>query len=381
MMVGIQLMANYQKTRKFNCDNMQTKVQNIIGSWRGGKFMPLINRPKSINLFCLSKLWYKCSTINLRVCDVNKISSNIKSWLFADQLEKPEAHVLFRSRMEGGLGLVSVQYKAQALLTRSFLESALIPKFNHNRYHTALYKWYVEGSRDLTQPIQPPYYDDDFFASIKMVKNEGLLDLKTMTTKMWYRVLMEENVTHTPTTLGRELIQCRPEKNHPNQDWMSSWSLSATPGLPSTLLSFLWRMTHDLLPCQTRLFRLQMPNGESNICNLCNKNEPGDLTHSLMTCPFNEHVGKFLLGALHHELPDLLPQQVTRLEVEVAKDKQLPVAFLIASVLSQVWEFRKLKKPCHTLVIRATLEAGVNILRKTRHHQAANDIMYLINSS
>ena len=168
-------------------------------------------------------------------------------------------------------------------------------------------------------------------------------------------------MTHTPTTLGRELIQCRPEKNHPNQDWMSSWSSSATPGLPSTLLSFLWRMT--------------------NICNLCNKNEPDDLTHSLMTCPFNEHVGKFLLGALHHELPYLLPQQVTRLEVEVAKDKQLPVAFLIASVLSQVWEFRKLRKPCHTLVIRATLEAGVNILRKTRHHQAANDIMYLINSS
>ena len=99
-----------------------------------------------------------------------------------------------------------------------------------------------------------------------------------------------------------------------------------------------------------------------------------------MTCLFNEHVGEFLLGALHHELPHLLPHQVVRLEVNVSKDKQLPIAFLIASVLSQVWEFRKLRKPCHTLAIRATLEAGVNILRKTRHHQAAKNIMYLINS-
>ena len=138
--------------------------------------------------------------------------------------------------------------------------------------------------------------------------------------------------------MGRELIQCRPKKNHPNQDWMNSWSLSTTPGLPSTLLSFLWRMTHDLLPCQTRLFRLQMPNMKSNICYLCNKNELDDLTHSLMTCPFNEHVGKFLLGALHHELPYLLPQ-VTRLEVEVAKDKQLPVAFLIASVFRYQYQY------------------------------------------
>ena len=88
-MVGVQLMASFQQTRKSNCDGIQKKVQNIIGSWRGGKFMPLISRPHSINTFCLSKVWFKCSSLNLRVCDIMKISSSIKSWLYADQLEKP----------------------------------------------------------------------------------------------------------------------------------------------------------------------------------------------------------------------------------------------------------------------------------------------------
>ena len=34
-MVGIQLMANYQKTRKLNCDNMQTKVQISLEAGEG----------------------------------------------------------------------------------------------------------------------------------------------------------------------------------------------------------------------------------------------------------------------------------------------------------------------------------------------------------
>ena len=72
-MVGVKLMASFQQTRKVNFDDTQKKVQNIIGSWRGGKFMPLISRPHSINTFCLSKVWFKCSSLNLRVCDISKI--------------------------------------------------------------------------------------------------------------------------------------------------------------------------------------------------------------------------------------------------------------------------------------------------------------------
>ena len=111
-MVGVKLTATFQKTRKLNCDELQTKVKNIIGAWRGGKFMPLSNRPHSLNTFCLSKVWFRCASVNLRVFDVSKITSNIKSWLFADQLEKPEEVVLHLPRKFGGLELINVQYKA-----------------------------------------------------------------------------------------------------------------------------------------------------------------------------------------------------------------------------------------------------------------------------
>ena len=93
-MVGVELRATYTQTRKVNGDILQDKVQKMIGSWRSGKFMPLTQRPSSINTFCLSKVWYKCNVIDLRVADILTINSKVKSWLYADQFEKPQELIL-----------------------------------------------------------------------------------------------------------------------------------------------------------------------------------------------------------------------------------------------------------------------------------------------
>ena len=263
-------------------------------------------------------------------------------------------------------------------MIRSFLETALMPDFKRNFYHEALFCWYVEDKRDIPCPALPPYYDINFFALIKQVKQDGLLNIKTMTSGLWYRVLVEDNVTHQLSNSSRVLVPCRIETKHPEVDWVRAWSLACTPGLSSMHLTFLWRMTHDLLPTQARLFRMKMPNAASAICSLCNQNMVGDLTHSLLICSFNDGAGQFLLSKIKHLVANPLPQQVVLLDLDVDEDHQLPLVFLIASVLSQVWESRKEKKPCNLSTIRATLEAGINILRKSRHNQASQKLLLLL---
>ena len=275
---------------------------------------------------------------------------------------------------------MNLKYKALSLMIRNFIETALNPNFQVNQYHAALYSWHVENKRDLTCPALPPYYDTSFFDSIRLVKEEGLLNLKTMSSGIWYRALLEANVTHQPTNTGYKLRPCRIERKHPDIDWERSWSLSVTPGLSSKHLTFLWRMAHDLLPTQARLFMLNMPNINSEICSHCNLNIAGDITHSLLLCPYNDGAGQFLIEKLHHHIPNLVPQQVVLLDFEVDGDHQLPLVFLIAAVLSDVWECRKEKKPCHLNAIRAALEAGVNILRKSRHKRAAQTISLILDS-
>ena len=40
-MVVVKLRSSFLPTRKVNCDELQDKVKNVIGPWKGGKFMPL----------------------------------------------------------------------------------------------------------------------------------------------------------------------------------------------------------------------------------------------------------------------------------------------------------------------------------------------------
>ena len=110
-MIGVKLTASYQNTRKINGDDMTSKIQAKISSWKSGRFMQLINRPYSINLYCLSKVLFKCSSLSLRSGDCKKINTSIRSFLFADQLEKPPEHVVIRPRKLGGLGVAHVKSK------------------------------------------------------------------------------------------------------------------------------------------------------------------------------------------------------------------------------------------------------------------------------
>ena len=88
-MLGVQLKALWSQTRKVNGDSIVKKVTTLTNSWKGGKFMPLSLRPWSINSFLLSKVWFKCGTVDLKVGDITAITSAFKSWLYSDLWEKP----------------------------------------------------------------------------------------------------------------------------------------------------------------------------------------------------------------------------------------------------------------------------------------------------
>ena len=116
--------------------------------------------------------------------------------MYAHQLVKPEELVLFKGRQRGGLSLVHIKYRAMAELIKTFLDTAINPIFRRNIYHQALYNWHVEEIRSIPNPGISPYYSEEFFKEIKSVKSEGLLRLSSMSSGMWYKVLLERHVTH-----------------------------------------------------------------------------------------------------------------------------------------------------------------------------------------
>ena len=84
--LGCKLYASHQATRSENGKILVKKIQDQINHWKSGKFLSFTSRPWSINSYCLSKIWYRSAVIDLKISDVEKITSAIKSWLYQDML-------------------------------------------------------------------------------------------------------------------------------------------------------------------------------------------------------------------------------------------------------------------------------------------------------
>ena len=381
--VGVELRATFVQTRKVNGDQLQTRVKNTIGPWKAGKFMPLTIRPYSANTYALSKVWFKCSTMNLRAQDISFINSQVKSWMYQDCLEKPSELVLYRSSEDGGLGLFNVKIRALALLIRTFLETSINPNFRHNLFHEILFRYHVQDEVSLPNPGLPPYYNMDFFEIIRHYHSNSPLNISVMTTRQWYRVLLEDQVLKTvPTDQSPStLIPVRAETLHPGADWPRTWKLARTHGLGSDLTTFLFKLIHCLLPTQDRVSRLGVADGANpGLCQLCLL-EVEDPAHAFFSCHKSMLAGLALLGYAQKNVPLLSPEAALRLEfggTELPEQTDLATVCLLATGLRYIWEARQDKKQASIFKMRAEIEAMVSILRKTRHSKAGDQMMEMM---
>ena len=167
---------------------------------------------------------------------------------------------------------------------------------------------------------------------------------------------------------SESLKPCKAETNHPDVDWTQTWRLASLRGLSSEDQTFLWRMLHNILPTQERLHRMGLPDAPSPDCTLCDSSTPDQLQHSLVTCPQNQEVSDWLLQKLRVHIPSLSPQQLVLLDLgPLHEDLELPLTWLVAQVLGNVWKTRKEKKAPRLYQTRAMLEAGIIIMRKRRY--------------
>ena len=161
-----------------------------------------------------------------RAGDISFFNKQLQSWLFADMLEKPTDLIKYRCANEGGLSLHHIKTKCTAILIKSFMETSCNVKFVHSQYHQALLEWNVYNRRDITEPVQSPYYTQEMYNTIQsaIIKN---MSIETMLTKDWYEYILS-SLLHEPDT--ETLIPCRVEIRNPLHDWTKSWSLAGQLG-------------------------------------------------------------------------------------------------------------------------------------------------------
>ena len=99
---------------------------------------------------------------------------------------------------DGGLGLQHLKSKALAHLIATFLQTACNKNFQQSQFDNWLYNYHVEENTDLPDPGFPPFYNREFFKSIKNVKKDTPLNPVNMSVTEWYRLLLEKFMTMRP---------------------------------------------------------------------------------------------------------------------------------------------------------------------------------------
>ena len=201
--LGVTLKSTYAQTRQVNGDILQDRIRKVIGAWRAGRFMALNLRPHSVNTYAISKLMYKCNTMDPRIGDLKIFNKMVKTFIHAELMEKPEELVLYRDIEEGGLGLIHIQNRAKAALISTFLQTAINPNFSRNFYHNHLYCYYILGE-NLPKPDIPPNFAGDFFPSIRKLR-ETTNDIENSNLKSVYNFLMAE-ILRSPTPAADEVV-------------------------------------------------------------------------------------------------------------------------------------------------------------------------------
>ena len=372
-MVGVQICALWSQTRKKNGDLIRQKVQKLVGGWRSGKFLPLLQRPFSANTYALSLVWFKSSCINLRESDFASVSSSIKKWLYADLIFKPEETVLFREVKNGGLGLVSTKHKSLAFLIKNFLELAINPVYIRSIYLNVLYRFHILGEQ-ITAPPLPPYYSQEFFNRIIQARNSGK-DIVKMSVKDWYLYLVKCDILMIEHNQESLLRPCRVERIHNDVNWSAVWVNVRQPALSNKSKSFAWKLSHDLLPTDERLSVIPKTSTGTGVCRFgCIGDPCGDLEHCLFWCQMTKDVGQWLLDIHKLNYPNVCASNVLRLDLS---DK-VALTLLTIKTFEYSWYQRAASKKVKLADCIASISADLEILDLTRYRHISGEMKQLL---
>ena len=366
-MVGVKLCATWSSSRALNGDIVKDKVKQLIGSWRAGKFMPLTQRPLSANTFALSKVWFRCFTVNLRKGDYASINSSLKSWIYSDLILKPEEMMLFQPNSKGGLSLSSVKHKSLACLIRNFLEIAANPCYINSQYETSFYDYYVLDIPNQHPPVKPPFYTDEFFQVIKNAKHSGL-NIINMSIKQWYRFLLKQEFSDM---VDADMVTrpCRIERLNPTVKWDIAWKNVHLKALRSTEISFAWKLIHDLLPTEERLYST-IGNSPETCKFLCIGNPLANLEHCLLSCSLTCDVGSWLLDLIRKKCPSLNVKDILWLQMEDCD----ALVWIVVKTLFYCWNQRVSCKRAEADKCVSLLLADLRLMMPTQFVDLATNI-------
>ena len=127
---GILIFPTYKQILNENWTSLLEKFRKTLYSWNLRSLDTFKQRVDVLQIFGTSKLWYVCQVLPLPLMFGKKIEALIRSFIWTGKLEKLALDEIKNTREEGGLNVVCVKSKADALFLRQTCRLLASPQFN-----------------------------------------------------------------------------------------------------------------------------------------------------------------------------------------------------------------------------------------------------------
>ena len=138
------------------------------------------------------------------------------------------------------------------------------------------------------------------------------------------------------------------------------------PGLGPEQSFFIFKLLHQILPTQERVSRTSPATNSFCKHTECTGQSVEDIPHCLVHCRGNNGTGMKILESARTVAPGQTVEQFLQLDLGVEASKELATVLWLSAGFLAIWDLRTAGKRIEHYLVRAQLEAKINLLREAR---------------
>ena len=349
--LGITFSADTSITMATTWEEILNKMRGGVQRWISDRNWTMIGKIKILHTFILSQAWFVAQVLPCPQRIISEMERSASHYLFHDQVERIQLEQLCKKKEAGGLGLVNIGAKCQALLGHTASKKL--------RSGSQLMKyWLAIPLRNYIQMNGPraetatPYYR----VVSKLVK-EVMEMGGNPTSRAVY-----QHFTETPPPSRIEERQSNPELTCPRM------YLPADPRLADTY----FKVAAETLPTKNRLHHLNPRRWENPDCIWCNT--PATTVHTFIDCQATRELWEWLRGLIVTIEPTSFTwtnEQILELRYPASRNDK-SITYLTMITIQKAWEFTRQHRQLSVQRLSALVKADLRSRKQMKLPVLAN---------
>ena len=275
--LGVWFKSEMTNSGNRNFEGIVNQIQGLVcankmRSWN------LLQKIFFTHTYLLSKVWYVAQIMRIPSMYIAKIKKVLGNFLWKGNVLRVPLGVMTKSRKEGGMGLINVEVKCEALYIRQILRSIKDEQsFTFYWFNYWFEKIGWQNPPNLQQipsklayiksVVQCVVYTREIYEKANIGK---IMDIK-LTTKEIYKIKNSQRQTD---------IRIMTKNNHKHIAWDKVWKNINNNVLSSQVRSVWFKIVHDVIPTNSRLYKIKLKT--EPICEQCLQEDT--ILHRLTKC-------------------------------------------------------------------------------------------------